>query len=170
MCSAAMRLISFSRRGSVSRLPSSIGVEVGKEVVDLTQSTGFKDMKTFLEQDNYLQLAEDAVNSNGSRLSLADVVIRAPLYTPEKILCVGLNYKDHALESGMPIPSEPLFFSKFSSAIVGPGDLVKKPQETSQLDYEVELVVVIGKTGTRIPRAKAFEHIAGYTVGNFLSA
>jgi 2,4-diketo-3-deoxy-L-fuconate hydrolase len=86
-----------------------------------------------------------------------------------KIICVGLNYSDHAAESGMPIPSEPILFLKPSSAIVGPNDDVEIPRDSVKTDWEVELGIVIGKSGRYISRHKALEHIAGYCVVNDVS-
>ena len=94
----------------------------------------------------------------------------APIPRPGKVLCIGLNYRDHALETKSPIPSEPIVFSKFSSAVIGPEQQVVLPQVAHEVDYEAELVVVIGKGGKRIPLAKAWEHVAGYIVGNDVSA
>jgi 2,4-didehydro-3-deoxy-L-rhamnonate hydrolase len=86
-----------------------------------------------------------------------------------KFLCIGLNYADHAAESGLPIPEEPVLFSKFTSAIVGPNDEVLKPRNSTKLDWEVELGIVIGKTASYIDEADADAHIAGYCVINDVS-
>jgi 2,4-diketo-3-deoxy-L-fuconate hydrolase len=86
-----------------------------------------------------------------------------------KFLCIGLNYADHAAESGLPIPDEPVLFSKFTSAIVGPNDEVLKPRNSTKLDWEVELGIVIGKTAQYIDEADADAHIAGYCVINDVS-
>ncbi len=86
-----------------------------------------------------------------------------------KFLCIGLNYADHAAESGLPIPEEPVLFSKFTSAIVGPNDEVLKPRNSTKLDWEVELGIVIGKTASYIDENDADAHIAGYCVINDVS-
>lgn len=86
-----------------------------------------------------------------------------------KFLCIGLNYADHAAESGLPIPDEPVLFSKFTSAICGPNDEVLKPRNSTKLDWEVELGIVIGKTASYIDEADADAHIAGYCVINDVS-
>jgi len=86
-----------------------------------------------------------------------------------KFLCIGLNYADHAAESGLPIPEEPVLFSKFTSAIVGPNDEVLKPRNSTKLDWEVELGIVIGKTASYIDEKDADAHIAGYCVINDVS-
>lgn len=93
-----------------------------------------------------------------------------PIASPGKILCIGLNYRDHAAETNSPIPTEPIVFSKFSTAIVGPEDPVVLPTVAHEVDYEAEMVIVIGKPGKNIPKATAFQHVAGYVVGNDVSA
>ena len=86
-----------------------------------------------------------------------------------KFLCVGLNYADHAAESGMPVPSEPEIFTKATSAICGPNDDIVQPRDSTKLDWEVELGVVIGKHAAYVPETKANEYIAGYCVCHDLS-
>lgn len=86
-----------------------------------------------------------------------------------KFICIGLNYADHAAESGMPIPSEPVVFSKWTSAICGPNDDVEIPRGSQKTDWEVELGVVIGKPGRYISEADALDHVAGYCVINDIS-
>ena len=95
---------------------------------------------------------------------------RAPLLRPGKIVCLGLNYRDHAAESGMPVPTEPVLFCKYANTVIGPGDPILLPPTSEQVDYEAELVFVIGKTGRNIPAARALEHVAGYTCGHDVSA
>ncbi|MCW5235812.1 ureidoglycolate lyase [Verminephrobacter eiseniae] len=86
-----------------------------------------------------------------------------------KFVCIGLNYADHATESGQPVPTEPVVFAKWTSAIVGPDDAVEIPRGSQRTDWEVELGVVIGKGGRYIPEAEAMEHVAGYCVVNDVS-
>jgi ureidoglycolate lyase len=86
-----------------------------------------------------------------------------------KFLCIGLNYADHAAESNMPVPSEPVVFSKFTSAICGPNDDVELPRGSTKTDWEVELGVVIGKGGRYIDESNAMDHVAGYCVINDVS-
>lgn len=103
---------------------------------------------------------------------LNEVAVYAPILDPEKILCIGLNYLDHAKESGMEPPEQPLFFSKYASSIVGPGSPIVHPGPdlTEKLDYEVELAVVIGKTAKHVTEEEAMEYVFGYTVMNDISA
>jgi len=81
-----------------------------------------------------------------------------------KFICIGLNYADHAAESGMPVPAEPVIFSKWTSAIVGPNDDVKIPKGSEKTDWEVELGIVIGEGGSDISEADAMKHVAGFCV------
>jgi len=94
----------------------------------------------------------------------------APIPRPGKVICIGLNYRDHAKESGMAIPSRPLVFSKFSSCVVGPGATVVRPIGCTQLDYEAELGFVVGRRATRVKAADAMEHVLGYVNINDVSA
>ncbi len=96
--------------------------------------------------------------------------LAAPLPRPGKIVCVGRNYAEHARERGSEVPSQPIFFLKSRNAICGPGDTILLPLVSSQVDYEAELAVVIGKTGRGIPEERAEEYIAGYTILNDVSA
>jgi ureidoglycolate lyase len=86
-----------------------------------------------------------------------------------KFLCIGLNYSDHAAESGLPVPSEPILFSKATSAIVGPNDKVEIPRNSSETDWEVELGIIIGKKAKYIDENSAQDYIAGYCVINDVS-
>jgi 2-keto-4-pentenoate hydratase/2-oxohepta-3-ene-1,7-dioic acid hydratase in catechol pathway len=94
----------------------------------------------------------------------------SPVPDPRKIVCIGLNYLDHAAESGVPAPPEPVLFSKYPTALIGHLDSIVLPRVSQQVDYEAELVFVIGKAGRHIPKERAREHVAGYTVGHDVSA
>jgi 2-keto-4-pentenoate hydratase/2-oxohepta-3-ene-1,7-dioic acid hydratase in catechol pathway len=89
---------------------------------------------------------------------------------PEKIICVGRNYRAHVDEEGADLPREPLLFGKFSNTLVGPGEAIVLPEGATHVDAEAELVVVIGSPAARISRDAALEHIAGYTLANDVSA
>ncbi|QDT61882.1 Ureidoglycolate lyase [Stieleria bergensis] len=93
-----------------------------------------------------------------------------PVPMPEKLFCIGLNYRDHALETGAEIPSEPVVFSKFNTAIVGHGEAIELPSISSRVDYEAELVVVIGKEAKNISADEAMDAVFGYTCGHDVSA
>jgi len=89
---------------------------------------------------------------------------------PRKIVCVGLNYRDHAAEGGREAPAEPLLFAKLTTALIDPGEPIVLPPEDDHVDSEAELAVVIGRAGRRIAHAAALDHVAGYTVANDVSA
>ena len=120
--------------------------------------------------------AEAAVAASSADLD-SDAVIRtdqadllAPIAMPGKFICIGLNYRDHAIESNMQLPKTPVVFTKFSNCIVGDGATVVIPTLTSQLDYEAELAIVIGKEGKNIPAEDWADYVFGYTIVNDLSA
>ena len=106
----------------------------------------------------------------GVFMPLKQVRLRAPLRRPGKIICVGLNYQSHRAEQGIKSPARPVFFLKSSNTICGPGDPIVLPPNSAQVDYEAELAVVIGKRGKGIAEEKVFEHIAGYTILNDVTA
>jgi 2-keto-4-pentenoate hydratase/2-oxohepta-3-ene-1,7-dioic acid hydratase in catechol pathway len=105
-----------------------------------------------------------------AQLPLGSVTLLAPIPRPPKFICVGLNYRDHAIESGLPIPEIPIIFSKFSNTVIGPGAPIVLPKNSTKPDYEAELAFVIGKPGRHIPAEKWAEHVAGYTIVNDVSA
>ncbi len=106
----------------------------------------------------------------GLLVPLAKAKLRAPIAHPQKITCIGLNYADHAREGGHEPPPAPIFFLKSHNTICGPGDPIKLPPNSTQVDYEAEMAVVIGKHGTRISEADAHKYIAGYTILHDVSA
>lgn len=111
-----------------------------------------------------------AAVSRGETMSRDAVELLPPVPSPEKIICVGLNYADHAKESGMEPPSEPVLFNKFPSAAWPSGQPIVLPSLSKEVDYEAELVAVIGRPGRSIPPERALEHVAGYCCGNDISA
>ncbi len=101
---------------------------------------------------------------------LAKARLLAPIPKPGKITCVGLNYADHAREQGTEPPKQPIFFLKSGNTICGPGDAIQLPPNSSQVDYEAEFAVVIGKRGKQIPEEKAYDYVAGYMILHDVSA
>jgi 2-keto-4-pentenoate hydratase/2-oxohepta-3-ene-1,7-dioic acid hydratase in catechol pathway len=98
------------------------------------------------------------------------VTFLSPIPDPPKIICMGLNYRDHAAESGAAIPREPVLFSKYATALTGHEQPIVLPPVSQEVDYEAELVVVIGKAGKNIREQDAMSHVAGYTIGHDVSA
>jgi acylpyruvate hydrolase len=119
-----------------------------------------------------LDLAREALVSADPEAQhpLGSVTLQAPVPRPGKIICVGLNYRDHAAESKMPIPDYPAIFSKYANAIIGPDQPIVIPRVTDQVDYEGELAFVIGRRGRYIPPEQALAHVAGYMAFNDVSA
>jgi 2-keto-4-pentenoate hydratase/2-oxohepta-3-ene-1,7-dioic acid hydratase in catechol pathway len=153
------------------------GVLDGDRVVDLAvaglpvDETG--DLSLIVRGgDAMLERVREAVDSGHRRdFALDDVSLCAPLLNPSKIIAVGLNYIDHCKEAGLPVPSEPVLFSKWPNSVTGPYDELHWPQGvTREVDYEVELGVVIGRRGRNIKEADALDYVCGYTVVNDVSA
>ena len=93
-----------------------------------------------------------------------------PLFRPRNVLCIGLNYKDHAAEGGVPLPEKPVVFTKLTGIITGPGDPIVLPPDTNEVDYEAELAVVIGRKCRGVSTSDALNYVAGYTCLNDVSA
>jgi 2-keto-4-pentenoate hydratase/2-oxohepta-3-ene-1,7-dioic acid hydratase in catechol pathway len=106
----------------------------------------------------------------GAVADLRNVSLLAPVPRPPKLICVGLNYREHALEAKMEVPRVPTLFNKFPNVVIGPGDNIVLPKNSSQPDYEAELAFVIGRGGRHIPAARWRDHVAGYTIVNDVSA
>jgi 2-keto-4-pentenoate hydratase/2-oxohepta-3-ene-1,7-dioic acid hydratase in catechol pathway len=96
--------------------------------------------------------------------------LAAPVPDPQKIVCLGLNYRDHAAETNAPLPKEPILFSKYPTALIGSGDAIILPAVSNEVDFEAELVIVVGKRGRHLTIDNALRHVAGYTVGHDVSA
>ena len=95
-----------------------------------------------------------------------DTRLGPPIFRPSKIVCIGLNFRDHAHETGAKIPTEPVIFFKSTTALVGPNDNLVIPKNGTKVDWEVELAIVIGKRALYVPKEKALEHVAGYVLHN----
>jgi 2-keto-4-pentenoate hydratase/2-oxohepta-3-ene-1,7-dioic acid hydratase in catechol pathway len=115
------------------------------------------------------RLAQVATAATTTRIACKTVRIGPPVTDPGKIICVGLNYRGHATEQNKPWPEQPLLFSKPTTALCGAFDTIVLPADNCGPDYEVELVVVIGKGGKQIAQSSASDHIAGYCIGNDIS-
>jgi 2-keto-4-pentenoate hydratase/2-oxohepta-3-ene-1,7-dioic acid hydratase in catechol pathway len=149
-----MRLVTFQGDG----IPSQAGVVAGDRVIGLG-----KDMLSVIAAGESPSLA-------GPSYELSSVTLQAPVPRPPKMICVGLNYRDHAREAGLEIPSIPTIFSKFSNTVIGPGQPIVLPKNSTRPDYEAEFAFVIGPGGRHISAARAMEHVFGYTIVNDVSA
>ena len=158
-----MKLIRF---GEAGKEKPGVIIESSK-VLDVSSVVGEYDESFFAEEDN-LKVLADWVNLNASKADIAinDVRLGSPVHKPGKIICIGLNYSDHAAESNMELPEEPVVFFKASSAVCGPDDDIIIPTGSRKTDWEVELAVVIGKKASYVSEANAMEHVAGYMLHN----
>ena len=159
-----MRLVSF-----FGPEDSGTGLLVGDRVIPLLDGT----LADFdLDPEALDELGRRAAALEGAAgLPVDELELIAPFPTPGKIVCVGLNYREHVTEGGgRNIPSRPLLFSKFGNAVIADGDAIIRPEGTHALDLEVELGVVIGSIAQRVDREDALEHVAGYVVVNDVSA
>ena len=147
------------------------------QIVDLTSLVSDRPLtaadvsKCFDLESGFLDEARDAVkNKNSVTARLGDITVAASVPAPGKIICIGLNYRDHAEESGMAIPEKPVIFSKFSSCIIAPNEHIVVPGESTQTDYEAELAVIIGRRAWNVKREDAMNYVFGYANFNDVSA
>jgi 2-keto-4-pentenoate hydratase/2-oxohepta-3-ene-1,7-dioic acid hydratase in catechol pathway len=141
-----MKLVSYDRQGEVR-----VAVVEGDHVIDAGTDLF-------------------APRPAGDGVPFGDVDLVAPVPRPGKVVCIGLNYRDHAAEGGQPLPSSPLLFAKFANAVVGPGAPIVLPPFSDSVDYEAELGVVIGREARVVSVADALDHVLGYTCLNDVSA
>jgi 2-keto-4-pentenoate hydratase/2-oxohepta-3-ene-1,7-dioic acid hydratase in catechol pathway len=163
-----LKFVNIARSGY-----SEPGVLVSSDEAIGIKSAGFADMLSVIAGgDDALDRVTRWLDRPpaGERFDAATLKLSAPLQRPPKIICIGLNYLDHAKESNLAVPETPTVFSKFSSSVIGPGDAIVLPKSSTKPDYEVELAVVIGKGGRYIPEANWREHVFGYTIINDVSA
>jgi len=165
-----MRLVTFND-GAGPRVGVQLSPDGPVADVSAIDPTIPRDMKSVLEGGDEAMAKMAAAAATAERLGscVTKYELLAPITNPEKVMCIGMNYVDHCTEQGFPIPKEPIVFSKFSSSVVSPtADVVL--EGTQELDFEVELVIVIGKKGRRIKRDRAMEYVAGFTVAHDVSA
>jgi 2-keto-4-pentenoate hydratase/2-oxohepta-3-ene-1,7-dioic acid hydratase in catechol pathway len=152
-----MKLVSFST-GDGKLRP---GVLSGEAVLDL--GAGYADALAAIT-------AGLATAPSGPALPFTQVKLHAPLANPPRVFAIGLNYRDHAIETKATLPTAPVVFFKMHTAIIGPGEAIVLPKNASEPDYEAELAFVIGKGGYRISASAWREHVYGYTIVNDVSA
>ena len=165
-----MRLVTFYADGQ-----PRLGAVQGDSIVDLAAADASlpSDMLAFLRGGpRLLARAQQAVErSGGGRHPLAATRLGAPIPRPPKVVAIGLNYSDHAAESGAALPKRPVVFAKFPTSVIGPGDPIQwSPHVTEEVDYEAELAVVIGHTARRVSVEDAMRYVVGYTCANDVSA
>ncbi|HET8975900.1 MAG TPA: fumarylacetoacetate hydrolase family protein [Solirubrobacterales bacterium] len=161
-----MRIVTY-RSGKSDRA----GVETERGVVDAGSLLG-KDplsVRELLVQDRLGELA--AADADGAEPLAADAIRRRPpVPDPDKIVCIGLNYRSHAEEAGIDPPAAPTIFAKFRNALAAAGDEIALPRASEKVDYEAEIAFVIGRRAKEVSADAALDHVAGYTLLNDLSA
>ena len=159
-----MKLIRFGEFGK-----EKIGVQI--EDINYDVSALGLDYNEQFFADNGLAKLKQFLQDNTGKLPLvpADARLGAPFARPSKIVCIGLNYKDHAEETNSPIPAEPIIFMKSTTALVGPNDQIVIPRSSEKTDWEVEFGIVIGKQASYVEEAQALDYVAGYVLHNDVS-
>jgi 2-keto-4-pentenoate hydratase/2-oxohepta-3-ene-1,7-dioic acid hydratase in catechol pathway len=163
-----MRFVTFERHGYTEP-----GVWTGDDEFVSIRRAGFEDLLQVIAGGTNALLAvrEWLVSPPwGEIVKASEVRLRAPVARPPKIVCVGLNYRDHAEESKMQIPDVPTIFAKFPTAVIGPGEPILLPKNSTRPDYEAEFAFVIGKRGRHIPEDLWRDYVFGYTIMNDVSA
>lgn len=157
-----MKLIRFGKSGEEK---PGVQLEDGKRIDVSAFGTDFTE--DFLAGNGIQKLA-DWLRQNESKCPVvtADTRLGPPVHRPSKIICIGLNYSDHATESNMQLPAEPVVFFKSTTALCGPNDDLIIPKNSTKTDWEVELALVIGKKATYVDEKDALDHVAGYVLHN----
>ncbi len=160
-----MRLVTFSNGGA-----ACAGLLSGDQILDL-EPAGFSGVRSFLDGGaEAIAKAGELLANPGAAIPAAEAKLHTPIPDAEKFICIGLNYRDHAIESGMEIPDTPIVFTKYRNAIIGPGEPIEIPPVSSEVDYEAEFAFVIGKTAKNVAAADWEEYVFGYTIVNDVSA
>jgi len=162
-----MKVVTFERGR-----PPEAGVVLDARVVSLA-GAGYRDVIGLLADGEKGRARVENWIRNPPSDAVADLSsakLLAPVPRPPKLICVGLNYRDHAIETNMRIPEVPTIFNKFPNVVIGPGDPIVLPKVSTKPDYEAELAFVIGKGGRNIPAARWSDHVFGYTIVNDVSA
>ncbi|NHJ39380.1 MAG: fumarylacetoacetate hydrolase family protein, partial [Asgard group archaeon] len=139
----------------------------------IENNEAFKAIKLLLDDLRKLEIEDSNKFLEFYEISffeLKDISFKAPFKNPQKIICLGRNFAEHAKEGGKEPPENPMIWGKFNSAIIGHKDYIILPRISKKVDVEIELVVIMGKEGKHIPEDKALEYVFGYTIGNDVSA
>lgn len=173
-----MKLVAFNEEPQEPATHYRIGALVDDETIaDLTPAvlplglTPSEILRCYdLETDFVTPAAEALAFADLRTVSIDEVFLASPVPRPGKVICIGLNYRNHAIESGMEIPKSPIVFSKFVTSVTGADGDIVLPKDSSQVDYEAELAVVIGRRAKHVSREDAMDHVFGYTNLNDVSA
>lgn len=171
-----MKIITFKDKNSERNYRVGAFANAG-EIVDLTSIVSDESLSAsdvlgcFNLETDFLEKAKAALSaSKNPVINRRAVEIVAPIPRPGKVICIGLNYRNHAEESGMPIPVSPIIFSKFVTCVVGANEPIVLPKGSEQVDYEAELAFVIGRKAKNVKREDAMNYVFGYTNFNDVSA
>jgi 2-keto-4-pentenoate hydratase/2-oxohepta-3-ene-1,7-dioic acid hydratase in catechol pathway len=158
-----MKLVTFTHNNK-----TRVGMVMADEIVDSQGSPQLPATMIALLNagQSALEQLQRLGNSGVSRIAIADVTLQAPIPKPGKYFGVGLNYADHIQETGRDKPQFPTFFNKQNSCVIGPGQSIHQPKVSKKLDYEGELAFVVGRRCRHVPKHRAHEVIAGYTIAN----
>ena len=164
-----MRLLTFALDGA-----SRFGVELPGGILDVAAADPAlpASLLEYLRAAAHLRPALEAAIAAAPAAHVhapSAVRLLPPIEAPQKIVCIGLNYRDHAAEVNLPLPEHVTAFAKYANSLVGNGAPIEIPRESDKVDYEAELAVVIGKRGRHIPLERAYDHVAGYTIVNDVS-
>jgi 2-keto-4-pentenoate hydratase/2-oxohepta-3-ene-1,7-dioic acid hydratase in catechol pathway len=168
---SGLRLVQYTVGGT-----SRLGVVIADRIVDVRKaadsiglsSEAFTSILALLEAGDEALAFVQSLRGESNAVPVSRVRLECPVVS-RKIIAVGLNYKDHAIEAGLKIPTAPLCFAKFTSSLSGPFDPIQLPAEGAQVDFEGELGVIIGRKASRVAEGDAMRHVAGYVVFNDVS-
>ena len=150
-----LKLVTYSVDGGETRIGSIDEGEI--------QPLGGDSMVEFIEHGGSPEPGEDTV-------SLDEARIHAPIARPQKVIGIGLNYEDHAAETGADIPEKPIVFAKYPNTVIGHGEAIRIPPITQQVDYEAELAVIIGRAARNVSESEALDYVFGYANANDVSS
>lgn len=168
-----MKIIAFKKKGDTRERYRIGAIVPDGGIVDPTPGddlTADQVLRCFDLDGGFIEKAKAAVDDRRNVIGLDSVDVAAPLPRPGKIICIGLNYRDHAEESGMPIPRSPIIFSKFSGCVIAANEPIIIPPGSVQVDYEAELAFVIGRKAKKVKQSDAMNYVFGYTNFNDVSA
>lgn len=155
-----MKLIRFGEAGK-----EKPGILIGEKRWDVSSIVA--DYNEVFFEENGLEKLKKAIENNTSFPEVDDTVrLGSPVARPSKIICIGLNYVDHCVETGAPIPTEPIIFFKSTTALCGPNDDLVIPKNSEKTDWEIELAFVVGKKASYVDEANAMDYVAGYCLHN----
>lgn len=164
-----LRFVQYTKIEDDQKLLLGLSSEDGSEIAEIPNYCCPNDMRNFIEANvDFVDLKRKS--SCYDVVKTCNVNLLPPILNPQKIICIGLNYKSHCEEQKVEYPKEPVFFNKFTSSLCGPTGNIKAHKITTKMDWEVELAVIIGSKAFQVHRDKAMEHVFGYTIAQDITA